>query len=215
VPAVTGGDTSGDGSAGGVPTRARLVDAASELFNKQPYSAVHIAEISARAGVTPGSFYSYFQSKEVLFREVAERALEELYSYGRSDPGNAEGNPVRDIAYGIRQYFQVVSRLRVIAESIEQVYVVDDDVRMTRRGTVMRGAKRIERWIVRLQQAGVCPPDIDAWLTALALQTMTINLGYDQLVRRDRPQDIDALVAAVTPIWARSVGLERWLAGAL
>ncbi len=206
---------SGEGGAGGVPTRARLIDAAWELFNKQPYPAVHIAEISARAGVTPGSFYSYFDSKEALFREVAERALEELYSYGRSDPGNAEGNPVRDVAYGIRQYFLVVSRLRVIAESIERVYVVDDDVRMTRRGTVMRGAQRIERWIVRLQQAGICPPDVDTWLTALALQTMTINLAYDQLVRRDRPQDIEVLVGAVTPIWARSVGLERWLAGAL
>jgi AcrR family transcriptional regulator len=212
---MTGGDMNGEGSAAGAPTRTRLVEAGWELFNKQPYPAVHIAEISARAGVTPGSFYSYFQSKEVLFREVAERALEELYSYGRTDPTNAEGNPVRDIAYGIRQYFLVVSRLRVIAESIEQVYVVDDDVRMTRRGTVMQGAKRIERWIVRLQQAGICPSDVDAWLTALALQTMTINLAYDQLVRRDRPQDIDALVGAVTPIWARSVGLERWLAGSL
>jgi AcrR family transcriptional regulator len=206
---------SGEGGAAGVPTRARLIDAGWELFNKQPYPAVHIAEISARAGVTSGSFYSYFDSKDVLFREVAERALEELYSYGRSDPTNAEGNPVRDVAYGIRQYFLVVSRLRVIAESIEQVYAVDDDVRMTRRGTVMRGAQRIERWIVRLQQAGICPPDVDTWLTALALQTMTINLAYDQLVRRDRPQDIEALVRAVTPIWARAVGLERWLAGGL
>ncbi len=205
----------GEAGVGRVPTRTRLLDAGWELFNKQPYPAVHIAEISARAGVTPGSFYSYFDSKEALFRLVAERALEELYSYGRTDPTNADANPVRDIAYGIRQYFLVVSRLRVIAESIEQVYVVDDEVGVTRRGTVMRGAKRIERWIVRLQQAGVCPPDVDAWLTALALQTMTINLAYDQLVRRDRPQDIETLVGAVTPIWARSVGLERWLAGAL
>jgi hypothetical protein len=30
-------------------------------------------------------------------------------------------------------------------------------------------------------------------------------------VHRDQPQHIDPLVDAVTPIWARAVGLERWL----
>jgi hypothetical protein len=40
---------------------------------------------------------------------------------------------------------------------------------------------------------------------------MTIQLGYDQLVHRDHPQDVDALVAAVTPIWARALGLGKWL----
>jgi hypothetical protein len=40
---------------------------------------------------------------------------------------------------------------------------------------------------------------------------MTVNLAYDQLVHRDTPQDVDALVGAVVPIWARAVGLERWL----
>ena len=199
------------GADAGRSTHDRLVDAAWDVFVKQPYDNVRIAEVAARAEVSTGSFYSYFESKEALFREVSLRALDEMYSYDRRDPDNTQHNPVRDIAYGIRQYYLVCYRLRIIAQSIEQVHVLDDEVRVTRRGTLMRGAKRIERLIARFQAEGITDPTVDPWLTALELQTMTIQLGYDQLVHRDQAQDIDALVAAVTPIWARSIGLERWL----
>jgi AcrR family transcriptional regulator len=195
----------------GPSTRDRLVEVAWDVFSEKPYRHVRIAEIAARAGVSTGSFYSYFDSKEALFRVVAAAALEELFSYARVDPENDDQNPVRDLAYGIRQFFLTCVRNRTIALSIEQVRLVDDDVRLNRRGTLMQGAKRLERWVRNFQEQGVCDPDIDPWFTALALQSMTVNLAYDQLVFRDRPQDIDPLVAAVTPVWARAVGLERWL----
>jgi hypothetical protein len=54
----------------------------------------------------------------------------------------------------------------------------------------------------------VCSPHIDPWYTALALQAMNVSVAYDQLVHRDEADDIDAFVAAVTPIWARAVGLD-------
>jgi AcrR family transcriptional regulator len=192
-------------------TRDRLVEAACEVFGEKPFGAARIAEISARAGVSTGSFYSYFDSKEALFGVVAARALDDLHSFPWRDPGNPDGNPVRDVAYGIRHYFLTCLRHRVVAQSIEHVRLVDDEVRMIRRGTLMRGAKRIERWVAALQDEGICDPGVDPWFTALALQSMTVSVAYDQLVHRDQPQDIDPLVDAVTPIWARAVGLERWL----
>ena len=195
----------------GQPTRDRLVEVAWEVFSDQPYRNVRIAEIAARAGVSTGSFYSYFDSKEALFRVVAGMALEQMFAYDRIDPENQDQNPVRDVAYGIRQFFLCCLRNRTVALSVEEVRLIDNDVRLNRRGALMQGAKRLERWIRSYQEQGICDPDVDPWFTALALQSMTVNLAYDQLVFRDRPQDIDPLVAAVTPIWARAVGLERWL----
>ena len=218
--AVPGGMSEPDGSAertltgrgpSGQSTRDSLVEVAWEVFSDKPYRNVRIAEIAARAGVSTGSFYTYFESKEALFRVVASAALDQLFSYDRVDPDNTDQNPVRDLDYGMRQFFLSCLRNRTICLSIEQIRLIDDDVRLNRRGTLMRGAKRVERWIKSFQEQGVCDPDIDPWFTALALQSMAVNLAYDQLVFRDRPQDIDALVAAVTPIWARAVGLEQWL----
>jgi len=195
----------------GQSTRERLIEVAWEVFSDQPYRNVRIAEIAARAGVSTGSFYSYFDPKEALFRVVAGTALDQLFTYDRIDPENQDKNPVRDLAYGMRQFFNTCLRNRTIALSIEQVRLIDNDVRLSRRGALMQGAKRLERWVRSFQEQGICDPDVDPWFTALALQSMTVNLAYDQLVFRDRPQDIDPLVAATVPIWARAVGLERWL----
>ncbi|HEX6237471.1 MAG TPA: TetR/AcrR family transcriptional regulator [Acidimicrobiales bacterium] len=195
----------------GRTTRNKLVAAAWEIFSEKPYQSARITEIAGRAGVATGSFYSYFPSKEALFRVVADRALAAMYEAPRRDPDNTERDPVRDIAYASRRYFLACREHRVIAQSIEQLRSVDDEIRLSRRGTLLKAAKRSERWIRRLQDDDICDPTIDPWLTALALQSMNVNLAYDQFVHRDDAQDVDALVAAVTPIWARAVGLDRWL----
>jgi AcrR family transcriptional regulator len=195
----------------GQNTRNKLVAAAWAVFGEKPYQSARITEIAARAGVSTGSFYSYFPSKEALFRVVADRALAEMFEAPRRDPDNVDGDPVRDIAYASRQYFLACRNHRVIAQSIEQLRSTDDEIRLSRRGTLVKAAKRSERWVRRLQDEGVCDPTIDPWLTALALQSMNVNLAYDQLVHRDAALDIDALVAAVTPIWARAVGLDARL----
>src|SRR4029450_2787812 len=99
--AVPGGMSEPDGSAertltgrgpSGQSTRDSLVEVAWEVFSDKPYRNVRIAEIAARAGVSTGSFYTYFESKEALFRVVASAALEQLFSYDRVDPENNDTN---------------------------------------------------------------------------------------------------------------------------
>lgn len=221
-PEPGGGATDDDG--GGEPDRPptrrgrntydRLVAAATEVFNAKPYADARITEITALAGVATGSFYTYFESKDALFRIVARAALDDMLHAPRPDPANITGDPVRDIAYASRQYFHACHRHRLIAQSIEQLTVGDPDVRGSRRDTLLQGAKRAERWIVRLQEAGVCDPAIDPWYTGLALQAMNVSLAYDQLVQKEAGQAdalIESLVDAVTPVWARAVGLGGWL----
>ena len=196
-------------------TYDRLVAAATDVFNQKPYVEARITEITALAGVATGSFYTYFESKEALFRIVARAALDDMLHSPRPDPENDDSDPVRDIAYASREYFRACHRHRLIAQSIEQLTQGDADVRGSRRDTLLQGAKRAERWIVRLQDAGICPRTVDPWYTGLALQAMNVSLAYDQLVHKDAQDhaeaQIEALVAAVTPIWARSVGLDPWL----
>jgi TetR/AcrR family transcriptional regulator, transcriptional repressor for nem operon len=56
-------------------TRERLYDAAQRLMLEKGFPATSVDEICAAAGVTKGSFFHYFTSKEHLGRELLERYL--------------------------------------------------------------------------------------------------------------------------------------------
>src|SRR4029077_10400503 len=56
----------------GVQTRARLLEAAKEIFEENGFLEARISDIADRAGLSHGAFYHYLQSKEEVFREIAE-----------------------------------------------------------------------------------------------------------------------------------------------
>ena len=197
-------------TARGLRTRAALVAAAKEVFEEIPFPESRITDITARAGVASGTFYTYFDSKEEIFREVAAEVLAEMSSAPRRDPDNTEGDLIRDVYYASRSYFLTCVRNAGIVTSIEQVAPGDKDVAAARRSTVIKNVKRGERWIRRLQEQGICD-DIDPWTTAMALHTMNVRVAYDHLLPHasGAEVDVDELAQAVTRIWARTVGLER------
>jgi AcrR family transcriptional regulator len=51
----------------GASTELRLLDAAFELFLEQGYHGTSMRQVAAQAGITPGSIYNHFESKEALF----------------------------------------------------------------------------------------------------------------------------------------------------
>jgi AcrR family transcriptional regulator len=59
-------------------TRARLVNAAKEVFADKGFVDAHISDIAQRAGVAKGLVYYYFDTKQVIFREVAAEVDREL-----------------------------------------------------------------------------------------------------------------------------------------
>ena len=60
-----------------------LLDAALEQFYRAGFAAAKIEEIARAAGVTVGTVYRYFPSKEAIFRAVVERHLDSSWSRGR------------------------------------------------------------------------------------------------------------------------------------
>ena len=59
-------------------TMNRILDAAEELLVEQSIDKVGIAEITAKAGVAAGSFYTRFSDKEDLLARLFERHLDDL-----------------------------------------------------------------------------------------------------------------------------------------
>ena len=85
------------GSAGGA-TRERLVTAAHAAFLDVGFDAVTLADIAARAGVTPAAVYNHFADKAELLFEAGRRALEALTAGAVGSL--AEVRTAREIAEG-------------------------------------------------------------------------------------------------------------------
>ncbi|MFA9440897.1 TetR/AcrR family transcriptional regulator [Uliginosibacterium sp. sgz301328] len=80
-----------------------LLAAALDVFVERGFAATRLDEIAARAGVSKGTLYLYFDSKEALFKAVIQEALlpslaegEALFEQGRGDPERL----LRDLVFG-------------------------------------------------------------------------------------------------------------------
>ncbi len=60
------------------PPRARVVEAARQLFWAEGYEATSLQQIAAEAGVHPGSVYYFFKTKEEILLAVLDWYLENL-----------------------------------------------------------------------------------------------------------------------------------------
>lgn len=56
-------------------TRARVLEAAADLFARHGYDATGVAEVCQRAGVSKGAFYHHFPTKQALFLELLDAWL--------------------------------------------------------------------------------------------------------------------------------------------
>jgi AcrR family transcriptional regulator len=59
-------------------TRARILDAAMELFRRQGFEETTIREIAAEAGVATGGAYYYFDSKDAIVLAFYDQSQQEL-----------------------------------------------------------------------------------------------------------------------------------------
>jgi AcrR family transcriptional regulator len=62
----------------GMRRMGEILDAAAELFAEVGYDAATTNAIAARAGISPGSLYQFFSSKEDIAQALADRYVPEL-----------------------------------------------------------------------------------------------------------------------------------------
>lgn len=78
-------------TARGTATRARILEAAEQVFAEYGYTEASIVRITEQAGVGQGTFYLYFDSKLAVFEELVEdlnrrmrHAMSEAAAQGRT-----------------------------------------------------------------------------------------------------------------------------------
>ena len=77
--------------------KAELFRSAKELFAEKGFKDTNVADITKHAGMSVGSFYNYYPSKEKLFMEIflAENAALKQKMLAAIDPADGPGEMVR------------------------------------------------------------------------------------------------------------------------
>jgi TetR/AcrR family transcriptional regulator, transcriptional repressor for nem operon len=89
-------------------TRQKIIRSARRLFNRHGFDAVSIDDVMADAGLTRGSFYSYFDSKGDLYAEAVTHILNEKQLLS-SDGISIDSRAVNNAAQFIRDYLSLES----------------------------------------------------------------------------------------------------------
>ncbi len=85
-------------------TRERILEAASRLFREHGIDSVGLAKVMAEAGLTVGTFYTHFKSKEALLREAL------LHSMKARKDGLHAALVNGDLERAVRAYLSPVHR---------------------------------------------------------------------------------------------------------
>lgn len=188
-------------------TRARLLEAGKSVFERDGFLQARITDIAAAAQVSHGSFYHYFDSKESLFREIAEQVEVRLVSMDDIPHYvDTESGPVDRIRAANRSYLTAYKKEARIMRVIEEVSRYDETVRSVRARRDDYLAARLESAIARLQSEGLADTRIDTRYAAMALGGMVARFAEMMFVGGNA-FDLDTAVEQLTLLWSNALGL--------
>lgn len=189
----------------GQRTRQNLIDGARKVFERDGFLHARISDICAAAKTSHGSFYTYFNSKEEIFKEVTDSVELSLLTMEAPSAGADEMSRIREAN---RTYLSRFAENARILAVIQQVATFDPEVRDTRINRQDAFASVIERRIRKLQSEGRADQELDASFTANALGGMVAFMG-EQLFINKRFENGDAAIEQLTRLWANAIGLHE------
>lgn len=83
-----------------------LLDAALALFVEKGFAATRVEEVAARAGVSKGTLFLYFPSKEELFKAVVRENIAGRLDEWNQELGEFQGSSAELVRYGLHSWWE-------------------------------------------------------------------------------------------------------------
>lgn len=211
VPATGVLDNSGKvpPSARGRRTRASLIKAAREIFERDGFSDSRIVDITALADHSVGTFYTYFEDKEEILKVVLAEALDEVLARAdwTTDP-RAVDQPLTALSAALRSFLQHfrdhVDLMLLIEQAVGLDPVFRADKRRRERELVRANAEVVRRW----RDRGLAEFDVDPVQATSALSGMMNRLAYNSFVFGEA-DSVDELVDFAMHLWTNALRLRE------
>lgn len=185
-------------------TRENLVEAARQVFERDGFLHARIADVCSAANTSHGTFYTYFDSKEEIFKEVVDSVELDLLAV---EPVPHDADPVERIRSANRHYLETYRDNAKLMAVVQQVATFDPEVRRTRAQRHDAFAGAIERRTRAYQEAGLADPRVDAHYAAQALGGMVAWFA-DHMFTEDTSFTLDEAVEQLTVLWANALGVK-------
>ncbi|HXM54228.1 MAG TPA: TetR/AcrR family transcriptional regulator [Candidatus Dormibacteraeota bacterium] len=197
----------GEGSTDrGRRTRAVLLAAAREVFERDGYLEARVADIVREARVAHGTFYTYFDSKREVFRAVMAGVRDEIAEAITVPGGEGPSGVIERLDLANRRFLDVYRRNRRLMLLFEQVATIDPEIGEYRQRSRRAHVDRIAAGIERLQRRGLADRELDARTAAAALVSMLSNFAYFWLAVGEE-FDEELAKRTLTRLWAGAIGL--------
>ncbi len=142
-----------------------LLDAALDLFVEKGFAATKSEEVAARAGVSKGTLFLYFPSKEELFKAVVRENISGRFTEWRAELDVFEGNTADLLAYCMTSWWERVGATR--ASGITKLMMSEarnfpDIAQFYQQEVIMPGQSLIRRILQRgIDRGELQPMDLD------------------------------------------------------
>lgn len=209
-------ETGPSSSAGKVPpsargrrTRAALIKAAREVFERDGFTDSRIVDITTLSANSVGTFYTYFEDKEEILRVVLAEALDEVLEQALwAKDARAAKEPLIALSSALRSFLEHYRDHVKLMLLIEQVAGIDPDFRVDKR--------RRERELVRLnaeivrdwRERGLAHFDMDPVRATSALSGMMNRIAYNSFVFGEA-ESLDELVDFSARMWINALGIHN------
>lgn len=174
------------------------------MFEAQGYHDTHIADVATAAGYAVGSFYTYFDGKASLFRELLIELEDEVYSEPTRLPVDAA--PVHRLRETNRLYFESFRRNSAFFVVVEEAAMQHDEARRLLADRRHYYHSRTRQALVQWQAKGAIPEHVNLEFAAFALGSMTERCAYVWFALKE-PVDFDTAVDEITKLWVKALEL--------
>ncbi|WP_052248943.1 TetR/AcrR family transcriptional regulator [Leisingera sp. ANG-Vp] len=174
--------------------RSEMLKAAMSLFAAQGYSSVKLEEVAEEAGVSPGTLYTYFKTKNDLLLAVVTEDFEHGFTLGRQ----VIDAPQADALTAINTLTKCLYKYRMGGPTSEMwrfavaAFMTQPKSHFAREyeKCLKRQRGQFARLIRRLQAAGLFPEAADADDFVYLLDSAA-SLSFLEHIRDDEAPDTD------------------------
>ncbi len=191
--------------------RRQIVDAATRVFAGKGFHAANVSDVASLAGVSQGTIYWYFESKESLFAAVLEQATEDSMKLFLELAREEDAEPLAHIRHVIRRFLAQIQAPPDSFRLLVNLWTQPAALASRSATEIVRKLYHtlIDGFLIRLVQDAMDASQIapgDARAIALVLVTVLDGFMFQSMLFPDMSVDSDEIEGALMRLLCGSPG---------